>query len=417
MPLPTIKCTINFSSGAAFGSTLILDSTTNGLLDINVLGDAATVIVDVSSRVQAFRTARGRNPSTETFNTGQASIQIADQNGDFDPTNPTSPYAGLLQPLRKITLTATHPSTGIEYPIFAGYITAYNYTQSRETGLVSYTTINAVDGFMLMNLASVSSVAGATAGETTGNRITDLLNAIAWPTGMRSLNTGQTTVQNDPGTVRTALAALQTVATTEYGAMYMDQSGNFVFKDRNFTTGSVATSPTVFADDGSGIAYSGLQWVLNDSQIFNQANVTATGLARQTASDATSINTFFLHSYNITDLLMQTTTEALNYAQAFVASRKDTSIRADSITLDLTTANYATGITAALGLDYFAPITIKQTQPGGNILSKTFQIFGVAHDVTPNTWRTTFTTLEPIIDGFLLNNTSYGVLDTNVLSY
>lgn len=417
MPLPTIKVSINFSSGASFGATLILNSTSSGILGTNVLGESASIIVDVSNRIQAVRTQRGRNPLTEVFQTGTASFQIADQNGDFDPTNPTSPYAGLLQPLRKIVFSAIDPATSIEYPIFAGYITGYQYTQSRDTGLVSYTTITAVDGFQLMNLATVTTVTGASAGETTGSRIGDILDTISWPTGMRDIMTGQTTVQNDPGGTRTALAALQTIATSEYGALYMDARGNLEFKDRNFTASSVAGTPTVFADDGTGIVYSNVQWILNDAQIFNQANITANGLAVQTASDATSISTYFLHSYNVSGLLMQTTAEALNYAQAFVASRKDTSIRADAISLDLTTANYATGITAALSLDYFNPITIKQLQPGGNSLSRTFQIFGVAHDVTPNTWRTTFTTLEPIIDGFLLNNTSYGILGTNVLSY
>lgn len=414
MPLPTIKCTINFSTGASFGAAAVLGEF---ILGTNVLGDAATVIVDVSNRVQAVKTRRGRNPLTDVFQTGAASIQIADQNGDFNPQNPASPYYNLLQPLRKISLSAVDPATSIEYPLFAGYITGYQYTQSRDTGTVSYTQLTAVDGFQLMNLSTVSTVTGATAGETTGSRITDILDSIAWPSSMRDVMIGQTTVQADPGTARTALAALQTVTTTEYGAMYMDARGNFEFKDRNFTAGSVAGTVTNFADDGTGIAYSNLQWILNDAQIFNEANITATGLAKQTASDAASITTYFKHSYNAENLLMQTTTEALNYAQAYVASRKDTTIRADAITLDLTTPNYATGITAALSLDYFNPINIKQAQPNGTTLQKTFQIFGVAHDVTPNTWRTTFTTLEPILDSFILNNASYGILGTNVLSY
>jgi len=414
MPIPTLKCKINFSTGASFGAAAELGAF---ILDTNVLGDSATIIVDVSSRVQAASTKRGRNPLTDVFQTGTASIQIADQNGDFNPQNPASPYYNLLQPLRKIQLSGVDPATNIEYAMFSGYITGYNYTQSRDTGTVSYTTLTAVDGFQLLNLASVSSIAGTVAGETTGNRVGDILNQIGWPTGMRDIDTGLTTVQADPATARTALSALQTVATTEYGALYMDASGNVVFQDRNLTAGSVTGTPTVFADDGTGIAYSNLQWVLNDAQIFNEANVTATGLAKQTASDATSIATYFLHSYNATDLLMQTTSEALNYAQAYVASRKDTSIRADSITLDLTTSNYATGVTAALSLDYFDPVTIKQAQPNATTLQKTFQVFGVAHDIRPGQWKTTFTTLEPIIDSFILNNSSYGVLNTNVLSY
>jgi hypothetical protein len=415
MSLPTLKCLINFSTGASFGQAFIIGS---GILGTNVLADSSSVIVDVSAEIMAARVNRGRNPLTDVFQTGTASIQIADQNGDFNPQNPASPYYTLLQPLRKIQLSAIDPATGLEHNMFSGYITGYNYTQSRDTGQVSYTTITAVDGFQLLNLSTITSVSGATAGETTGNRINDILTQVGWPSGMRDVDTGLTTVQADPSTTRTALNALQTVATTEYGALYMDASGQVVFQDRNLTTKSIGDTATTFADDGSGIAYSNLQWVLNDAQIFNEANVTATGLAKQTASDATSISTYFKHSYNVSDLLMQTTSEALDYAKAYVASRKDTSIRVDNITLDLTTANYATGVTAALTLDYFAPVTIKQAQPNGTSLQKTFQIFGVAHDVRPGQWKTTFTTLEPIIDGFIIGNTNgYGILGTNVLSY
>jgi len=45
------------------------------------------------------------------------------------------------------------------------------------------------------------------------------------------------------------------------------------------------------------------------------------------------------------------------------------------------------------------------------------QIFGVANTITPNSFKTVFTTLEPVIDGFILGNVDYGVLGQNVLSY
>jgi hypothetical protein len=234
---------------------------------------------------------------------------------------------------------------------------------------------------------------------------------------MRDIDTGLTTVQADLGTARTALQALQTVATTEYGALYVDPNGEIIFQDRTVTSTSVGGTPVDFVDTGPGIAYSNAEFKLDDTQIFNQANVTATGLAQQTASDATSISTFFLHSYDITGLLMQTTAEALNYAQAYVASRKDTSVRCDSITLNLNTANYAAGVAAALSLDFFDPITVTQTQPGSSTLTKTLQVFGVSHSVTPNTWFTRFTTAEPIIDAFIVGNSQYGVLGENLLSY
>jgi hypothetical protein len=89
------------------------------------------------------------------------------------------------------------------------------------------------------------------------------------------------------------------------------------------------------------------------------------------------------------------------------------------LSIDLNTTSTA-GVTAALELDYFDPITVKSTQPaaiGTSTLDKTLQIFGVSHNVTPNTWVTTFTTLEPIIDAFIIGSSQYGILGTSVLSY
>jgi hypothetical protein len=114
---------------------------------------------------------------------------------------------------------------------------------------------------------------------------------------------------------------------------------------------------------------------------------------------------------------MQTDAVALDYALAYTASRAETSIRCDAIELDLYTADYTAGTIAALDLDFFDPITVITTQPGGSTLDKTLQIFGVAMNITPNSWKTTFTTLEPVIDGFIIGNVDYGVLGQNVLSY
>jgi hypothetical protein len=80
---------------------------------------------------------------------------------------------------------------------------------------------------------------------------------------------------------------------------------------------------------------------------------------------------------------MESDAVALDYAQAYVASRQETSIRCDAIVLDLYTPNYDTGIIAALDLDFFDPITVLTTQPGGSTIDKTLQIFGVTHEYNP----------------------------------
>ena len=412
MPVPTVNAVINFSTGPAFAQAMILGE---GILGTNVLADSTAVIVDVSDQIDKIETGRGRNAQADQFQTGTMSLRIVDQNGDFNPQNPASPYYELLDPMRKVFISATY--NGVDYPIFSGFITSYTTTTPKNALDVVYTTITAVDAFRLAQNAQVSTVTGAAAGNLSGTRINQILDQIGWPSSLRDIDPGLTTLQADPGTARTSLQAMQTVETSEYGALYVSPSGAFVFQDRSVTTASIAGTPVLFNDDGTNIPYNNAVWRLDDTLVYNQATVTRAGGSPQVATDAASIAKYFVHSYNQQDLLMQTDAVALDYAQAYVASRANTSIRCDAIELDLYSPSYNAGILAALTLDFFDPVTITTNQPGASTLTKTLQVFGVGHFITPNTWRTTFTTLEPVIDGFILNSTIYGVLNTGVLAY
>jgi hypothetical protein len=412
MAVPTINAIINFSTGPSFAQAMILGT---GILDTNILGDSAAVIVDVSDQINYIQTSRGRNPLVDQFQTGQLTLRIVDQNGDFNPTNPSGPYYELLTPMKKVQISATYGAT--TYSLFSGFITSYVNTQPKDATEVAYTTIQAVDAFRLAQNAQVSTVAGTSAGQLSGARINNILDAISWPITMRDIDAGLTTLQADPGTARTSLSAMQTVAESEYGALYVNTDGEFVFQDRAITAGSIGGTVTTFNDNGTGISYANAIWKLDDNLIFNSAQVSRAGGSPQTAINQASIDKYFIHSYNLQDLLMQTDAVALDYARAYVASRAETKVRCDGIELDLYTNNYNAGIIAALELDFFDPIRIVTTQPGGSTLDNTLQIFGVATTITPNSFRVFFTTLEPVLDALILNNNIYGTLDYNVLSY
>ena len=414
MAVPTLNAFINFSTGPGFAQAMILDQ---GILGTNILADNASVIVDVSNQVNGVTTRRGRNAEADQFQTGTCTLRIVDETGAFNPMNSAGPYYGLLDPMRKLQITATH--NGVTYPIFSGFITGYQTITPQESNdNVTYTTISAVDAFRLAQNAQISTVSGTSAGQLSGARINNILDAIDWPSTARDIDAGQTTMQADPGTPRTALAACQTVSTSEYGAFYVDASGNFVFQDRALTSSSVAGTPIVFTDDGSpGLLYFDAAWVLNDVLVYNQANITRSGGTTQTTENAASIAKYFLHSYTQTDLLMETDAVAMDYGRAYIASRAETSVRCDAIVLDLYTPDYDAGIAAALGLDYFDPITVTTSQPGSTALTKTLQIFGVSMTINPNKWRVQFVTLEPVIDSFIVGSSQYGVLGTNTLSY
>jgi hypothetical protein len=412
MTVPVVNAIINFSTGPSFAQAMILDT---GILGTNVLADSTAVIVDVSNLINRIETNRGRTALSDQFQTGSLTLRLVDQNGDFNPQNTSGPYYNLLTPMRKVQITATY--SGVTYPVFSGFITSYVTSYPSEAEDVAITTIQAVDAFRLAQNAQISTVTSASAGDLSGTRINQILDEIDWPTSMRDIDAGLTTMQADPGTNRTALQAMFTVSESEYGALYVDGDGSFVFQDRGVTAGSIGGTPTVFADDGSGIPYFDASWILNDVLVFNKATITRLGGTAQVATNQASIDKYFLHSYFLNDLLMQTDAVALDYAQAYVASRAETSIRCDAVVLDLYTPNYNSGIIAALNLDFFDPISVLTTQPGGSTIQKTLQIFGVRMFITPNSWKTTFTTLEPVIDSLILNNSIYGTLDYNVLSY
>jgi len=412
MTAPTVQAFINFSTGPSFAQAMILDT---GILDTNILADAAAVIVDVSDQINAISIQRGRNAQADQFQAGTLSLRILDQNGDFNPQNVSGPYYNLLQPMVKVSIVAT--SLSVTYPLFSGFITNYLTTQPNNSAdTLNYTTIQAVDAMRLVQMAQITTVAGSSAGDLTSTRVGQILDQISWPNSMRSIETGLSTVQANPNTATTALSAAQKCELVEFGAFYVDASGSFVFKNRTTTSTSVSGTPRVFNDNGTGLHYFNSDWVLNDILIYNQASVTRTGGTAQVVVNAASVTKYFAHSYNQTATMFSSDADALQYAQAYIASRAETSIRCDALILDLYYPDAAM-VLAALELDFFDPITVSTTQPGGSILTKTLQVFGVNYQISPNSWRQILTTLEPILDSFILNSTLYGILDTSVLSY
>lgn len=406
----SLEVSFDFGSGPSFAPAFVIGVSQLGYATLQT---STSVVVDLTDQTTAITIRRGRDLTQDKFNSGTCQIRVLDVNGDWNPQNVASPYYGLLQPLRKLTITATH--NAISYDLFAGYTLSYDYTYPRGEEL-GYITITANDALSLFNKSAISNVTGATAGETTGSRIGKILDEIGFPSSQREIDTGLSTVQADPGTVRSVLQALQTVEFTEFGALYISGGGDVIFRDRNDTATSIAGTPTVF-NQTTGINYANLKFAFDDKLIFNVAQFTRTGGSTQTVSDQTSIDTYFPHTITVDGLLNQSDSEVLSLAQAYIASRKTTDIRIDAMTLDLTTPSYTAGIAAALGLDFFDPVTISNEQPGGSTLTKNLQIFGVQHNITPTTWLTTFTTGEPVLDAFILNSSSFGIIGTSALSY
>jgi len=411
----SVAVTMDFSSSPIFGYSFTVGDPLHGILGVNVLADAASNVVDISNQVTQIAIKGGYNLLTDQFEASTCNLRIYDPTGIWNPQNLSSPYAGQLIPNRKIRVSTTY--NGVGHFLFSGYVSSYNYQYPKEQN-VGYVDILATDAFRLFQLSALTTIASTPSGQTTGARINAVLDAISWPASMRSIDTGDSVCQADPGTSRTALGVLKVVEATEQGAFYINGEGNAVFKSRSNVEKTNGAAPvTIFNNDGSAIGYFNLTFANDDKLVINQSTVTNVGGTAQSASDATSIAKYFPHTYNLPNMVGLTDADALNIARLYVATRKDTSIRIDNMTLDLTTPDYAAGVLAGLTLDYFNTVQITSNVQSGSSITKTLQIMGNAYDITPTNFKATFTTSAPIDTAFIIGSSLYGVIGINAMTY
>jgi hypothetical protein len=415
MALPAqIAVSFDFSNGATFGyNGFIIGDSKYGILGTNTLGTSSLPepTVDLTPNVYQIAIRRGRNIQKDQYEAGTCTVRVLDPLSYFSPQNVNSPYYGYLVPLRKLRVSAT-TSTTQKY-LFSGYVTDYKYSypQGQETG---YVDIVCSDAFRLFNLANITSVTNATAGQDTGTRINKILDQVSFPSSMRTIATGANTCVVDPGTNRTSLEAIKNAEFSETGAFYMDGSGTAVFKNRAQVMSSLAAAPTAFNQTG-GIPYKQLKFAFDDKLIINQANLARVGGSTVTASNQESIDKYFPHSVTQTDLVAETDAIVTNIAKEYVATRAQTTIRIDEMVVDL--LDPAVPTNTMIGLDYFSNLLITNIQPDGSLITKNLQYQGIAWDISPQKLTATITTLESIADSFIVGSAYYGIIGTNTLGY
>ena len=414
MALPAeISVSFDFSSGATFGYPFVLNDAKYGVLDTGTLGSSTvpTPIIDLTPIVRSIAIDNGRNIQSDTYQAGTAVIRVYDSDGSWNPQNTSSIYYPYLVPLRKIRVSAT-TATATEF-LFSGYTTEYRYYYDQAEN-VGYVDIYAADAFRLLNLAQVTTVTDSGAGQATGTRIGKILDEIDFPANMRTIATGQSLCQADPGTLRTSLSAIQNVEFSEQGAFYFDGSGTAIFKSRSQVQSSISGTPIDFNQTGD-IPYKNLVFAFDDKLIINTASIKRIGGTAQVYQNVDSVIKYFPHQYSAQDLVIDTDANALNIAATFVATHAETTIRIDAMTVDL--LDPAVPTDTMIGLDYFTNVKISNIQPDGSTIVKTLQVQGLKWEISPNVMQCTVTTLEPIVDGFIISSAERGIIGVSAMTY
>lgn len=403
----TEKVEIGFDLTGNAGPYLTLDDPVAGKLDDPAWPLGGTLFYDVTSRVRSWSTNRGKSRALDAFNAGQAAIVLDNNSRAFDPTYTSSPFYGQIIPKRQVRITSNNVVQ------FQGLIDDWNLDYAPQGD--STAGVVCSDGFAA--LANQTLSASTATSQLSGARVNAILDSadVDWPSGSRQIDTGEVTLGADVIADNTsALSYLQLVEASENGRLFVGKSGKLVFKDANGVQ-PVGASFVTFADDGTGIKYTGMQVVYGSELLYNQAVVSRVGGAVVTANDYDSQGAYGIYTITKTDLLMASDADSTALAVQLVKQYSNPEFRFEALTVDLN--QITTGqADSVLGMEIGDVALIKFTPNGiAPSIAKYVEVLGIAQSSDPQRRTVTFNfgTLDYI--SFILDDVVFGKLDTATL--
>lgn len=234
--------------------------------------------------------------------------------------------------------------------------------------------------------------------EASGIRIAAYLSALSWPSTLQYIDTGQSTVQA-AGTecvTQAGLANIQAAADTEGGALFIGCDGSVLFYDRNHTSKPPFNTPSVVLGDSGVLGteepyeLSTVDIEFDDLDLYNQVVVTPNGLAPQITNDSASQTLYGIRSLSLSGT-QYSTADALGQAQFNLGIYKNPLQRVRAVSF----TPYSDPdilYKAALGFELLTRVKLVRRPLDGasSTFSQEALIEGVAHDIAPDRWRTTW---------------------------
>ena len=382
-----------------------LDDPVKGRLNNATYRLAGPIWIDITDNVFSVSIGRGKNRELDRYSAGRATVSLNNEDRTFDPLNAASPYAGNIIPRRSIRITTNG------YTQFTGFIEDWNldYDLSGKSNAV----VESSDAFAL--LAQQALTSGTAVTQLTGERIVAVLNqpTVAWPLTQRAIDVGTNQVGADVFDGN-ALDYLQKVEASEQGQLFMSKDGYIRFVNGAVTITS-DLSAVLFADDGTGVPYKNAAVSYGTELLFNQAQVTSpagTAISNNTASQA---------KYGITQTNVQTLLSTFQQTESlssfWVAKYGEPEYRFQDLTVSLEALNGQNQI-AVLNLELGDIIQIKFTPNGiGTPIERFGQLIKIDHSIGVDRHDITFSVASLQYSFLVLDDTGFGILDTNALAF
>jgi hypothetical protein len=242
-------------------------------LDTGKLGGTTWVGPSAGADIRSISiSGRGRDGPIDAASPATCTIVLNNFSGNYDPDSPSSPFAG-LDVGTPVDLRCERP-IGTIWRLFYGEVTS----ATLDAGIDPTVTLVCADGLEKLGRAQLTTQTSPVGdGDRAGARINRLADAAAYPTVLRRVDAGYTTVAP---TIygESALELMRKTESTEFGFLYVDGGGVLVFYDRH-QAALAARSTTVqatFSDtevpDQPGMVELELDW--SRDRTFNDVHVT-----------------------------------------------------------------------------------------------------------------------------------------------
>lgn len=362
-------------------------------LDLDNLPTSSTrTWTSFRSRWRRIATRRGRQTMLDRVEPSTANVTLSNRDAALTPDNTVSPYYGGFDNLVPIRIWAAH-ATG-DWPIFSGY--TEDIDKDYPDNLDSIVNISCIDGGIAIRGGELN---GAYPQERTDQRISRILDAVGWPSALRSLEVGKSSCAAQTFYNANPASQIDAAVDTEFGIFFFDASGIATFHNRHHRTANAAIAATFGGP--AGLPYKDAKFTRPASLIWNRVTAQRIGGTEQTAEDTTSQGRYFQR--NLSRSTQHTTdAEALSQAQMIVLSHKDPHTRVSPLMLVGRGDENDSLWEQMLGRELGDRIRIIRREPGsaaagdgyGDTLQKDVWIERIDHDITQQgfDWKTKINT-------------------------
>jgi hypothetical protein len=415
MPAPAVKVELGANLGQRDLTRFVLDDPIKGVLDNTEFTLGGDRFFDITDRLLSVSTQRGKSQALDRIDAGNLNIVLDNSDRLFDPLYEDGFYFSQLIPGKELRISCNG------FPVIFGYIDDLDIEY--QPGNRSVVSMQAVDGLSNLTINNLPEVFPDV--ELSGARVTRILDLpeVAWPTDKRQIDTGNSFMSDtDIAEGTQAVAYLQLVATSEAGEVFVSKDNKLVFKARNSPPGVI---DLIFTDEASidgftVIPFAELGVVYGNEELYNRVVLTndfPLFPEEALAEDAESQLIYGPRSYTINGLLNNEPSDLQFLADFLLARFKEPQYRFSSLSviLDILSEEQQNEV---LDLEIGDIVQVRFTPSGiPPAIEQFVRVIGISHDWSNNEKRINLALERLDFSLFILDDLTFGELDSDRLSF